>query len=330
MIFGILILLLMVGVSGCTSATPYPSTATITAVRLGPTSTSEPIPPSPTPPPPTETLRPIDPITTNDWSRGPQDAPITFLIYSDFQCPYCRALEDVLSQLEVLHEDEIQVVFRHFPLLSIHDKASLAGQAAEAAGEQGQFWEMHDFLFQNQPEWTLLSPDAFVEYLIRAGSEFELDNVKFAEDIETEKWRPVMEASYLQGLQSGLTGTPFIFMNGTWLQLEPNLENLASLVRLSLLDERRFDSPPEILIDLDQTYYAILQLPEGNVVMELFSRIAPHNVNNFVFLAEQGWFDHNPIYRVTRTAIVETGDPSGTGYGNPGYLLKDEISSAPG
>ena len=72
----------------------------------------------------------------------------------------------MLAQVEALHPNDVRVVFRHFPLYSIHDKASLAGEAAEAAGAQGAFWEMHDYLFDNYADWYSLPPEEFVNYIL--------------------------------------------------------------------------------------------------------------------------------------------------------------------
>ena len=312
--------------SACTTAAPTPQpTATIIAVTLGPTSTNPPSAPSPSPVRPTATLIPIQPISDEDWSRGPVDAPITLLVYSDFQCPFCADLEHVLGQLRETHRNDFRFVFRHFPLLTIHDKASLAGQAAEAAGVQGEFWVMHDYLFEHQSEWGSLSISEFNNWLIGATDELGLDEATMKADLQSRGREADMETYFLQGVQSGLTGTPFIFINGTWMRIDPTLVNMEAMIRLELLKLQQYETAPSMSIEEDGQYFARIRLETGDVVIELFPKSAPNNVNNFIFLANSGWFDENPFFRVVDEILVETGDPSGTGLGHPGYSLMDEI-----
>jgi cyclophilin family peptidyl-prolyl cis-trans isomerase/glutaredoxin len=253
------------------------------------------------------------------------DAPVTILVYSDFQCPYCADLEGVLEQLREDHAGDVRFVFRHFPLLTIHDKASLAGQAAEAAGVQGEFWTMHDYLFERQSEWVSLSPLEFNTWLIEAAEKLGFDEEIMAADLQSERHEAVIENHFQQGLQSGLTGTPFIFINSTWMRLDPTRLNMEAMVRLELLKVNQYEAAPPMTIEAGHQYFARIQLETGDVVIKLLPDSAPENVNNFIFLANAGWFDKNAFFRVVEDILVETGDPSGTGYGNPGYFLKDEI-----
>ena len=112
-------------------------------------------------------------------------------------------------QLEEWHSEDIRTVYRHFPLLTIHDKASLAGQAAEAAGAQGSFWAMHDFMYGQYSEWVGLSPEEFTQWLIIAAEELELDAKRFQNDIEGGQYALEMEEAFYQGIGSGIPGTPF-------------------------------------------------------------------------------------------------------------------------
>src|SRR3989344_7541669 len=93
-------------------------------------------------------------VTDKDWVRGKMDAPITVVEYGDFQCPACGAYYPVLKKLEGEFHDSLRVVYREFPLTTIHANAWGAAVAAEAAGKQGKFWEMHDALFEDQKVWT--------------------------------------------------------------------------------------------------------------------------------------------------------------------------------
>ena len=105
------------------------------------------------------------PVTEDDWIYGNPDAPITVVEYEDFQCPACPGFSLGIKQLIDTYPSTIRVVFRHLPLASIHDKAYLSSMAAEAAGAQGKFWEMHDILYYFQSTWTGISESEFVEWV---------------------------------------------------------------------------------------------------------------------------------------------------------------------
>src|SRR5574340_568371 len=120
-------------------------------------------------------------ISDKDWSRGASDARITFLEYSDFQCPYCSQAGRSLGQFVAAHPNDVQVIYRHFPLPG-HDKSVLAAQAAEAAGLQGKFWAMHDFLFSetNWDTWTAMSVEDFQVWIGEQVKTIGLDSEKFS------------------------------------------------------------------------------------------------------------------------------------------------------
>lgn len=233
----------------------------------------------------------------------------------------------MLAQLEERHPGEIRLVVRPFPLLSIHDKASLAAQAAEAAGAQGKYWEMHDFLFERYSEWVDLSPDAFLDWIIPSAADLDLDADLFETDMREGRYEPIVQQAYRRNLASGLTGTPFLFINGQWFRYEASLRNLEAITRLEVLQRRQLPGFPLMDFEPDAVYLAHLQLNTGEVVLRLYPQSAPQAVSSFIYLAEQGWFDGNEIYRVLPGAYVETGDPSGTGLGGPGYFFKLEIDS---
>jgi protein-disulfide isomerase len=90
------------------------------------------------------------PVSEGDHIRGPQSAEVSLVEYGDFECPYCRAAEPIVSGLIEALEDRLSVTFRHFPLSQVHSRAGHAAEVAEAAASQGKFWEMHDTLFARQ------------------------------------------------------------------------------------------------------------------------------------------------------------------------------------
>lgn len=231
-------------------------------------------------------------------------------------------------QLEEWHPEDIRTVFRHFPLISIHDKASLAGQAAEAAGAQGSFWAMHDLLFDQYNEWAELSPEEFIEWLVFAAEELELDVQRFQNDIEGGKYALDMEEAFYQSIASGIPGTPFLFLNGSLYQVEPSLTNLEAYIRLERLKDAQYDRYPPMILEEDVDYVAHIETEIGEIVIQLYPDHAPLAVNSFIYLAQEGWFDGNPFHRVVPDNYVESGDPTGTGLGGPGYYFADEISEA--
>lgn len=90
----------------------------------------------------------------NAQTKGPKDAKITFVEYSDLQCPFCARVYPTINQLMKDYDGKVQLVFKHFPLISIHPRAQKASEAAECARDQGKFWEFHDALFENQQDWS--------------------------------------------------------------------------------------------------------------------------------------------------------------------------------
>ena len=129
------------------------------------------------------------------------------------------------------------------------------------------------------------------------------------------------------GSTAGLPGVPFLVIDGDIWQGPQDLETLKSLVDLVALQARQFDAPAEV-IDPLRHYTATLQTVRGDIVVELYADETPVAVNSFVFLAEQDWFDGITFHRVLPGFVAQSGDPTGTGYGGPGYTLPDEINPA--
>ncbi len=227
------------------------------------------------------------------------------------------------------------IIHRHFPLNSIHDKAALAAQATEAAGLQGKFWEMEELLMNptNWSEWTALSVADFTTWLnAKAATISGLDAAQFASDLNSDAIVKVVADDYAAATKLGLTGTPspFIFLDGQLYfepadQVPPNYQTLNLILGLADLSKRQFKACPDLTIDSSKTYTATIQTEKGDIVIDLFADKAPLTVNSFVFLAKNGWFDGITFHRVVENFVAQTGDPSGTGMGGPGYFIRDEI-----
>ena len=150
-------------------------------------------------------------VNTNDWVKGSTTASITIVEYSDFQCPACAAYETPLEELIAKKGSTFKFVYRHFPLPQ-HANAYPAAIAAEAAGKQGKFWEMHNLLFKNQLDWAELkdASDTFTSY----AKSLNLDLAKFASDVKDPALRKKIEAQFKTGEDSRIYATPTFFLNG--------------------------------------------------------------------------------------------------------------------
>lgn len=305
-----------------------PATANSTPVRLTDTAgvavACTRILAEPTPDPTAESLFP--PVSADDHVRGPADAATTITAYSDFQCPGCADVADALSRLADSPEGKVRVAFRNYPLASVNDKALLAAQAAEAAAEQGEFWEMHDLLYSSQAEWTSLAPEAFESWLLESAvSQVGLDAVQFATDLKREDIMTRAQEAWEFGRDTGLPGAPFLFINGQIYTGPKDYDALSRITELLALSGRQFESCPSQIIQPGKKYVATLHTTKGDIVIELLADKAPTTVNSFIFLAQNGWFDKITFHRVIPGFVAQTGDPSGTGIGNPGYYINNEI-----
>ncbi len=147
--------------------------------------------------------RPVD--GGRDHIRGPADAPLTLVEYADFECPFCGRATGVVRYLRERLGDELRYVFRHLPLTDVHPHAELAARAAEAAAEQGRFWEMHDVLFAHQDELE-------VEDLLGYAAELGLDVERFARDLDDERLAARIREDVAGAEASGARGTPTFFV----------------------------------------------------------------------------------------------------------------------
>jgi predicted DsbA family dithiol-disulfide isomerase len=141
---------------------------------------------------------------------GPANAPITIVEFSDFECPFCGGLFPTLKQVEKDYADKLRVVYREFPLNSIHPHAEKAAEAALCAFEQQHFWEFHDSMFGNQRELN-------VDDLKKRAVDMKLDTQKFNECIDSGREVPAIQKDIQEGARAGVTGTPAMFINGRFL-----------------------------------------------------------------------------------------------------------------
>jgi protein-disulfide isomerase len=149
----------------------------------------------------------IIPVGARDHVKGSATAPITLVEYGDFQCPYCKAAYPIVKQVQEQLDARLRFVFRNFPLTRIHQHAEHAAEAAEAAAAQGAFWQMHDRLFERQ---FALEDDNLLEYARELG----LDADRVAGELAAGTHRAHVRDDFMNGVKSGVNGTPTFFING--------------------------------------------------------------------------------------------------------------------
>jgi Na+/H+ antiporter NhaA len=165
---------------------------------------------------------PVDP--ERDHIRGDDDAPVTLVEYGDFECPFCGRAEPVVRELVSEFGHDLRYVFRHLPLSDVHPRALLAAEAAEAADDQGAFWEMHDLLFQHQ---DALEPKDLMGY----AEELGLDLERFTDQLRRHEHAGRIASDVDDADLSGVSGTPTFFVNGMRHQGAYDIDTLTAAVR---------------------------------------------------------------------------------------------------
>ncbi len=270
----------------------------------------------------------------DDWRKSAAvDPAVTIIEYADFQCPGCAAFSPLLRQLSEAFPEDVQVIYRHFPLNSIHPNAQKSAEAAEAAGAQGKFWDYHDLLFERQADWSALDATAARDFFVALAEELQLDADQFATDLDSGTFAERVSASEQEAMSLELPGTPSAIVNGQIVpgeSLPRDFETWEAFVNEEIkirdLKARQFPAAPEMTINQDASYLAHVEMASGGTfTIELLPQSAPQTVNSFVFLARNGWFDNVTFHRVLPGFVAQTGDPSGTGRGGPGYYIPNEI-----
>ena len=159
-----------------------------------------------------------------DHLRGRHDAPVMLVEYGDYECPYCGQAETVVRELLDSFGDELGYVWRHLPLSDVHPRAQMAAEAAEAAGAQGRFWDMHDTLLSHQDELLPM-------HIRRYAEELGLDLERFADDVHHRQYAPRIARDVVSADESGVSGTPTFFINGRRHQGAYDSATLTSEVR---------------------------------------------------------------------------------------------------
>jgi protein-disulfide isomerase len=157
------------------------------------------------------------PVGAEDHAQGKSSAAVTLVEYGDYQCPYCGAAYPLVRQLQQQFGAELRFVFRNFPLTQAHPLAQMAAELAEAAATLGQFWPMHDWIYENQDAWS----QGDGEELLGGITVLELDADKIAQAIKQPQIERRIKTDFNGGVRSGVNGTPSFFVNGKLHQGSP-------------------------------------------------------------------------------------------------------------
>jgi protein-disulfide isomerase len=163
------------------------------------------------------------PVSERDHIRGPSNAPVTLVEYGDYECPYCGQAYAIVKQLQQELGDQVRFVFRNFPLPEIHPHAEHAAEAAEAAADQGKFWNMHDHLFEHQSALDF-------EHLADYARILSLNEEEFEQDLEDHAESRRVRDDVRGGLESGVEGTPTFFINGVRYDGSYDLNSLRAAI----------------------------------------------------------------------------------------------------
>jgi protein-disulfide isomerase len=172
-------------------------------------------------------------------SQGPASAPVTIVIFSDFQCPYCKAFSATIKLATQKYGDKVRLVFRQFPLAEIHQNAQKAAEASLCAANQQKFWEMHDLLFQNQ---SYLG----IQDLKNRAEKLGLDVDAFNACLDAGKSAMIVHEDVVAGSRAGAEGTPASFVNGRFVGGNVPFEDLSAMIDDELARSRsRTETRPQ-------------------------------------------------------------------------------------
>lgn len=159
------------------------------------------------------------PDPERDHISGSANGTIRLLEYGDYECPFCAGAHEMVKEIQRRLGDDLLFAFRNFPLANIHPHSEHAAEAAEGAGAQGNFWGMHDVLFENQ---TALEDEDLADYAVKFG----LDGARLVREVISSVYAPRIREDFKSGVRNGVNGTPTFFINGERYDGVRELEHL--------------------------------------------------------------------------------------------------------
>jgi len=164
-------------------------------------------------------------VGDRDHSAGPNDAPMVLVEYGDYQCPYCGAAYPIIKRIQKELSGHLRFGFRNFPITNAHQYAEWAAETAEAVAVQGRFWEIHDFLYENQA--SLGDEEYFRKYEAKLG----LDVDKITREVGHHDFTGRVQEDFMSGVRSGVNGTPTFFINGNRYDGYPEFHPLVAALK---------------------------------------------------------------------------------------------------
>jgi protein-disulfide isomerase len=171
------------------------------------------------------------PVAPADHVLGDEHAAVTLVEYGDYECPHCGRAHPVVNALRKHFGKRLRFVFRNFPLTQIHPYAETGAEAAEFAGAQGRFWEMHDGIFENQDRLS-------VPFLAELAAELGLSAEELGAALAGHEYLPRIKSDFLGGVRSGVNGTPTFFINGVRYDGAPEFEDLVEAIDEQLVKQK--------------------------------------------------------------------------------------------
>lgn len=185
---------------------------------VAPTDPTQPLPPA----------GPVAPVDADDHVRGNPNAKVTMIEYSDFECPFCLRHLDTIDQILAQYPNDVKLVYRHFPLTSLHPEAQKAAEASECAGAQGKFWEMHDKIFEANAAGAMS-----VQRWKDDAKALGLNATQFNNCLDNGDMVARVAQDVQEGSTAGVGGTPGTFVNGSLVEGAVPLANFQQIVQQS-------------------------------------------------------------------------------------------------
>ncbi|HVZ66990.1 MAG TPA: thioredoxin domain-containing protein [Patescibacteria group bacterium] len=169
-------------------------------------------------------------LAADGYAVGPSNAKVTVVEFGDLQCPACKAYEPFVRQIRKDYAKNVKLIYKNFPLTSVHPNAMLAARAAVSAGNQGKFYEMHDLLYDKQEEWADLPASGAKDKIMGYAASLKLDMDKFAKDIDDSKTEDVIKKTQDEGIAVGVSGTPTFFVDNVKIENPQSYQDFQKII----------------------------------------------------------------------------------------------------
>ena len=171
------------------------------------------------------------PVALTSAGHAKGEGKVTLVEFGDLQCPACKAYEPMVRNIQKDFKGQVKLIFKHFPLTSIHPNAMLAAQVSVAADNQGKFWEMHDWLYDNHESWATLSGADAREKMLAEAKKLKLDMTKFEKDIDSAETHKKISETQNEGINLGVAGTPSFYLDDKKIEpLPANYDEFKKIV----------------------------------------------------------------------------------------------------